>query len=105
MAVKTPDYWQEERYQPLVEVETLYGNKVHIPQRFKENWELWLRQKEILIDLLRDGVQHGYLEETSNPRKKWAVDLRKVFYELYGISNPAELILKEELLMQGTEKN
>jgi hypothetical protein len=96
MAVKTPTYWQEEKYQPLVEVETLYGNKVMIPQMYEEDWEFYRATKEIMIDYLKELVPDGYLAETSNPRKQWAVDLKKVFYELYGIQNPAELILKEE---------
>ena len=39
MAVKTPSYWQEEKYQPLVEAETAYGHKVKIPKNLHGIWE------------------------------------------------------------------
>ena len=37
--IQTPEYWNEAYYQPLVEAETLYGNKVMIPKRFTALWE------------------------------------------------------------------
>ena len=40
MAVKTPKEWQEERFQPLVEATTFYGNKVMIPEKCLFAWEI-----------------------------------------------------------------
>ena len=45
MAVKTPSYWNEEKYQPLVETTTLYGNKVKVPKRFLDTWEYLEKSK------------------------------------------------------------
>lgn len=39
MAIKTPSYWKEEKYQPMVEAETAYGNRVEIPQNLQDIWE------------------------------------------------------------------
>ena len=83
MAVQTPSYWQEEKYQPLVEVTTVYGNKVLIPQLYVENWELYQATKELMIEDWQRGRALGYLAPTDNPRKKWAVDLKRTFLEVY----------------------
>ena len=77
MAVKTPTYWQEEKYQPLIEVETAYGNKVKIPESLIQCWEL---EKTIKKDLDKkpQEVKAGYLLEIKKPHdSRW--DLTKVF--------------------------
>ena len=83
MAVKTPSYWLEEKYQPLVEAETAYGNKVLIPQLYAENWELYQATKELMLEFWQRGQAAGYLAPTDNPRQKWAVDLMRTFLEVY----------------------
>lgn len=81
MKVKTPSYWSKEQYQPLVEGTTLYGNKVKVPRRFWDTWDLFERgrhrMQQTLERLTADGLRRM---PTSNRLKK---DLRLVFYELY----------------------
>lgn len=48
-SVKTPRYWQSEEFQPLVEVKTIYGNKVRIPSLFKESWDILTNMSESII--------------------------------------------------------
>ncbi len=83
MEVRTPSYWKEEKYQPLVEVETAYGHRVLIPKLYEENWEIYIATKETMLMYWQRGRQAGYLEPTFNLRKKWAVDLKRVFLEVY----------------------
>jgi len=47
--VKTPQYWQEERYQPLIEVNTIYGNTVRIPNCFKDSWDILTQMSKNII--------------------------------------------------------
>ena len=81
MAVETPSYWNEEKYQPLVETTTLYGNKVKVPERYKDTWGFFLRRKremKIKIDHLKaDGLRQA------RTRNKLIRDLELVFYEIY----------------------
>lgn len=81
MAVKTPSYWKEEKYQPLIEVSTLYGNKVKVPERFLDTWEYLEkakhRRKQMIEQLTADGFRQM---PSSNKLKK---DLQLVFYEIY----------------------
>lgn len=81
MAVKTPTYWQEEKYQPLIEVETAYGNKVKIPKSLIQCWELEMSLKEALKQEPQEA-KDGYLSAIKKPHdSRW--DLTKVFWELY----------------------
>ncbi len=83
MAVQTPTYWKEEKYQPLIVVKTAYGHTVQIPKLYAENWAGYLKVRETMIYIWEQGKQHGYLSPTSDPRAKWAVDLKRVFLEIY----------------------
>ena len=86
MAVQTPSYWAEERYQPLIEVETAYGNKVKIPKDFVSCWEMWLRNKEETIEIFAREKARGWgRKETPNPRRRAIIarDYQKVFIEDY----------------------
>ena len=46
--VKTPMYWQEEKYQPLIEVKTVYKNNVKIPSVMKDNWDFLMQIHTVL---------------------------------------------------------
>lgn len=81
MAVQTPSYWKEEKYQPLVEVETAYGNKVKIPERCLIDWEAFQDHPEIAIKAFKQALKDGLYE--GDKRRKFGVDLRKVFIESY----------------------
>ena len=81
MAVQTPSYWQEEEYQPLIEVETAYGNKVKIPERCLIDWNAFHDNKERAIKAFEQATVDGLYE--GDKRRKFGVDLRKVFIESY----------------------
>ncbi len=85
--VKTPKYWQEEKYQPLVEVKTIYGNTVKIPERSKDSWDFLMKHCEEKI--LRQGRQDGLktikasLDSATIMRSRECEDFYKVFAENY----------------------
>ena len=56
MAVQTPSYWKEEKYQPLVEVETAYGNKVKIPERYLPLWKGHQMSKQVAIQHFEQAI-------------------------------------------------
>lgn len=78
--IKTPKYWEKDRYQPLVETETAYGNKVKIPKCFMNGWKTAKLTFEHCtsrgVNPL-DGLE--ILEET----QPMSYDLERVFYEIY----------------------
>ena len=78
--IKTPEYWTDEIFQPLTEVETAYGNKVKIPKMYINGWEI---AKKVKVESERLGldVLHGLeIHEETNPLY---YDLERVFYEIY----------------------
>ena len=54
-AVKTPKHWEGERYQTLVEVETIYGNKVSIPKRYMSCWHT---ARQTYEEMHKRGMDH-----------------------------------------------
>ena len=89
--VQTPEYWKEERYQPLIEVETIYGNTVRIPERFKDSWDFLMMNYEKLIS--RQGRANGLkaikesLDSSTIARSRDCEDFYKVFAENYQKQN------------------
>ena len=85
--VKTPEYWKEARYQPLVEVTTLSGSKIKIPERLKDSWDFLMNNYKGLIS--RQGIANGLktiresLDTATIKRSKECEDFYKVFAENY----------------------
>ena len=79
MAIKTPSYWQEEKYQPLVEAETAYGNKVEIPQNLQDVWEMVASLKGRFPKDVEHAKAEGFFKRTIHNRVKQDVWL--VYYE------------------------
>lgn len=85
--VKTPAYWKEDQFQPLVEAETLYGNKVKIPSRSKESWDFLTNMSKTIIS--EQGRRAGLkiikesLDTATLKRSKECEDFYKVFTESY----------------------
>ena len=81
MAVKTPSYWKEEIFQPLVVVTTMFGNKVKIPNAYQKSWEFLMdlleTTKESKQEFL-DGLVH-----TAKNKSQEDGDLIRVFLEDY----------------------
>ena len=85
--IQTPEYWNEEWYQPLVEAETIHGNKVMIPQRFQIPWDGQKRNyqrqlKHKTIQALVAELTPGW-ERNDSFRRKLGNDIRKVLFEKY----------------------
>lgn len=81
MAVKTPSYWLEEKYQPLVEAETAFGNKVLIPQSLMDTWEMWERNKHLVLPTVERAKAAGWFKKSLRNQKYQ--DLMRVYFEQY----------------------
>ena len=83
-AVKTPKYWESELFQPLIEVETAYGNKVKIPKMYTNGWQTAKMAKaeseRLGLDIL-DGL------ERDKEVDSLYYDLERVFLEIYEEDN------------------
>ena len=85
--VNTPKYWEEEKYQPLIEVKTIFGNMVRIPERFKDSWDFLMLSYEKVIS--EQGRVNGLktitesLGSSTIARSKECEDFYKVFAESY----------------------
>ena len=78
--IETPEYWKKERYLPLIEVETAYGNKVMIPEKFINGWQTAKLVKEDMEKHGLDPLDGLEIHEETNPLY---YDLERVFYEIY----------------------
>ena len=85
--IKTPSYWNEERFQPLVEVKTIYGNTVKIPERSKEFWDFQMKCFEEIMS--EQGKQIGLktikeiLDSDITMRSRECEDFYEVMFENY----------------------
>ena len=80
MVVKTPKYWKNERFQPLIEVETAYGNRVMIPKRYINGWQTAKMAKK---ESERLGLNVLAGLEIHKETNELYYDLERVFYEIY----------------------
>ena len=81
--VKTPSYWKEEQYQPLIEETTYYGNPVLIPKRSQLAWKYLIDQMNRISEQYGPENAVGWLKERLPQVKKHGRVLRKVFIEEY----------------------
>ena len=81
--VKTPKYWEDELFQPLIEVETAYGSKVKIPKRYINGWQT-AKMEKAEAERLGLGVLDGLENEEIAPMY---YDLERVFFEIYEEDN------------------
>ena len=81
--IKTPEYWKEERFQPLVEMETMYGTKVMVPENLMPAWQDYLMHHKDLLRLMpiEERIARGWVTPKSE-RSKIGTDLRRVFFEI-----------------------
>ena len=79
--IQTPSYWEEDWYQPLVEVTTIYGNPVKIPERWRSTWEFY---EEMIAQgrCTREGYAAG-LKQGIEMRGYNAADFGRVLLEIY----------------------
>lgn len=81
MAVKTPKYWEKkERFGELIEATTFYGNKVKIPEKFKNGWEMAQLMAE---DKQKRGLDPTGGLEINKEINPLYYDLERVYYEIY----------------------
>lgn len=81
MLIKTPDYWQEEKYQPLVEAETAYGHKVKIPKNLQDIWNKTASLKGKYPPNVELAKAAGYFAKPKRHRERR--DIIRVYYEEY----------------------
>ena len=80
--INYPKHWEGERYQPLVEAETIYGNMVKIPKRFLNCWQT---AKMIYGEMKKRGLDHlDFLKSIHDPRSQSVVE---VCFEVYKTKN------------------
>ena len=79
--VKTPEYWKKEQFQPLIEVETAYGNKVKIPEKLKVSYEV-AKKRKAFIEKEQPDFLDGYIQEVKEEQdSRYLVE--QVFYEVF----------------------
>ena len=81
--VKTPSYWKEEQYQPLIEETTYYGNPVLIPKRSQLAWECRKDQMRRIMKQYGPENAVGWLKNRIPQVKKHGRVLIAVFLEEY----------------------
>ena len=82
--LKIPDYWYtDERLQPLVEAETINGNKVMIPQALEKRWSHLEMDGETLLENpdTKQKAERGP-QETDSFRRRVCLDLLRLFLEI-----------------------
>ena len=79
-SIKTPEYWEDPLFQPLIEVETAYGNKVKIPNKFINGWQTAKMTKEDMEKRGLDPLDGLEIDKEINPLY---YDLELVYYEIY----------------------
>ena len=81
--IKIPEYWKDERLQPLVEAKTIKGNKVMIPQICQGRWfmmESTAEDMQANPDTM-EKLNRGW-QETDSFRKQVSIDLGRLFFEI-----------------------
>ena len=82
--IKTPKHWEGERYQPLVEAETVHGNKVMIPKRFMPYW----KTANYVYELTKaQGGDHLDSLKQMKDMDPCFVTIVKVYFEVYERKN------------------
>ncbi len=82
--IKTPKYWEMERYQPLVEVKTMYGNTVQIPRCFEGTWKVYYEGATKLNPSFPQKALNGALKSyTKSLRSITFTNLLMVFQEKF----------------------
>ena len=79
MAIKTPSYWKEEKYQPMAKAETAYGNIVEIPQNLQDVWGQIASLKGRYPKDVEQAKAVGFFKRTIHNRVKR--DTLLVYYE------------------------
>ena len=97
--VKTPEYWKDEFFQPLVKAKTINGNEVMIPKMLMGAWRTIEAQaddllkvktiKEIIPDISKERISF---------RRTISRDIRKVFFEIWKENSPIETQVVEGYL-------
>ena len=97
--IKTPEYWQDEFFQPLIKAKTFYGNEVMIPQMFTGAWH----GMEIQADTILDAIPLEKMFPDISPerisfRRITSRDMRQVYFEVWKVNSPIETQVVENFL-------
>ena len=97
--IRTPEYWKDEFFQPLVKAKTINGNEVMIPEMLMGAWRTIEAQaddllkvktiKEIIPDISKERISF---------RRTISRDIRKVFFEIWKENSPIETQVVEGYL-------
>ena len=97
--VKTPEYWKDEFFQPLVKAKTINGNEVMIPKRLTGAWHVMEAQADTILDAIPIEKMFPDISlERMSFRRITTRDIRKVFFEVWKENSPNEILVVESFL-------
>lgn len=100
--IQTPQIWEEERFQPLVKMKTVYGNPVMAPKMWEEIWETQMYLMECADKSKLYGLNglsleiHQLVEIIMDRGKSELTDFLRVMLESYQESSSKTPIHPEE---------
>lgn len=97
--IKTPEYWKDKFFQPLVKAKTINGNEVMIPEIFVKAWH----GMEIQADTILEAIPIEKMFPDISPerisfRRITSFDMRRVFFEVWKENSPREIQVVEGYL-------
>ena len=97
--VKTPEYWKDEFFQPLVKAKTFNGNEVMIPESSRGEWHCIEIQSDTILDAIPlEKMFPDISPERMSFRRITSRDVRKVFFEVWKENLPIETQIVEYYL-------
>ena len=97
--VKTPEYWKDEFFQPLVKAKTINGNEVMIPKMFTGAWHSMEIQADSLLKIMSiEEIVPDISPERISFRRIISRDIRRMFFEVWKENSPIETQIIETYL-------
>ena len=104
--IKTPEYWKDEFFQPLVAAKTINGNEVMIPKMLMRGWHSIEIQGKTLLEIMPiEEICPDISPERMSFRRIMTRDYRKVFFEVWKENSPIETQIVEHFLQYCKEKS
>lgn len=92
--VKTPEYWKDKFFQPLVKAKTVNGHEVMIPRLFEKAWQGMELHTKVLPEMdaqIAKEIDRDISPDKISFRRVISTDIRKVYYEVWRESLPQEI--------------
>ena len=97
--IKTPEYWNDEFFQPLVKAKTVNGNEVMIPKLFEKAWHGMEIQVDSLLKVLTvEEIVTDISPERISFRRIISRDMNRVFFEVWKENSQIETQIIERYL-------